>query len=327
MHGWPESWYTWKEQLVALGAQGYHAVAPDMRGYGGSAAPTDKREYTISHIRDDMLATVRHLGYNAAFLVGHDWGGFMAWWLGLQCPETFVAVAVLSVPFAGHPKKPMLTVMREAYGHEEDKSSSFFYQLHHNLPEAPRQYARDTRLSLRRLYGGSMNPQAKDSDPALVTSHLLYPDGGKESVGLPPRLTTPRHLPAWLPASDFEYFVQEYSWPSSGAAPWAGGMCWYQTGDLNWEETKAWEGKKMQQPVLFLGGGKDPIITQMFGGVDKATAHMKGQCEALAGVVIYPHAGHWIQMEESKGVTQALLGFLRVQEASRVMPAAHKCRL
>jgi len=72
-HGFPESWYSWRHQLRALGAAGYRCVAPDMRGYGGTDAPGDVEHYTILDLVGDMVALVRALGESNAVVVGHDW--------------------------------------------------------------------------------------------------------------------------------------------------------------------------------------------------------------------------------------------------------------
>ena len=79
LHGWPESWFAWRHQMQALSKEGYRCVAPDMKGYGGTDAPQDTKEYSITEIRDDMVALVHHLGYQACFLVGHDWGAWTTW--------------------------------------------------------------------------------------------------------------------------------------------------------------------------------------------------------------------------------------------------------
>src|SRR3954468_8943252 len=77
-HGWPELWYSWRHQLVALAAAGFRAVAPDMRGFGRTSAPDDAAAYTILHTVGDMVALVAALGEKRATIVGHDWGAPVA---------------------------------------------------------------------------------------------------------------------------------------------------------------------------------------------------------------------------------------------------------
>src|ERR1700744_3413836 len=98
-HGFPESWYSWRHQLAALSAAGYRAVAPDMRGYGGTDAPPDAESYTMLHIVGDMVELVDVLGEREAVIVGHDWGAPAAWSSALWRPDLFRAVVGMSVPF------------------------------------------------------------------------------------------------------------------------------------------------------------------------------------------------------------------------------------
>lgn len=78
-HGWPELAYSWRHQIAALAQAGYHVVAPDMRGNGGSSVPHDIAAYAISDLVGDMVALVAALGHTQACIVGHDWGASVAW--------------------------------------------------------------------------------------------------------------------------------------------------------------------------------------------------------------------------------------------------------
>jgi epoxide hydrolase A/B len=77
-HGFPESWYSWRQQLTALAAAGFHAVAPDMRGYGQTDAPAEIEAYTLLHLVGDMVGLVSALGETSAVIAGHDWGALVA---------------------------------------------------------------------------------------------------------------------------------------------------------------------------------------------------------------------------------------------------------
>jgi len=88
-HGWPELWYSWRHQLRALAGAGFHAVAPDMRGFGQTSAPDDVAAYTILHNVGDMVALTAALGEKRALIVGHDWGAPVAWHAALLRPDTF----------------------------------------------------------------------------------------------------------------------------------------------------------------------------------------------------------------------------------------------
>jgi pimeloyl-ACP methyl ester carboxylesterase len=111
-HGWPELWYSWRHQLRALGAAGFRAVAPDMRGFGRSTAPDEVAAYTILHHTGDMVALVQALGETRAVIVGHDWGANVAWNAALMRPDLFSAIVAMSVPHRPrNPAAPPLSLL------------------------------------------------------------------------------------------------------------------------------------------------------------------------------------------------------------------------
>ncbi len=97
-HGWPELSYSWRHQIPAIAAAGFHVVAPDMRGFGRTSAPADINAYSIFDTVGDMVALVAALGEKQAVIIGHDWGAPVAWHAALFRPDVFTAVAGLSVP-------------------------------------------------------------------------------------------------------------------------------------------------------------------------------------------------------------------------------------
>ncbi|KAI8574772.1 hypothetical protein RHMOL_Rhmol01G0379900 [Rhododendron molle] len=87
LHGFPDLWYTWRHQMLSLSSRGYRAIAPDMRGYGDTDAPPSAASYTAFHIVGDIVGLLDALGLDRVFLVGHDWGASMAWYLCLFRPD------------------------------------------------------------------------------------------------------------------------------------------------------------------------------------------------------------------------------------------------
>ena len=100
LHGFPESWYSWRHQFQALADAGYHAVAPDMRGYGDSDKPRAVDAYNQADVTNDIIGLIPALGYETAVVFGHDWGAPTAWGCALHHPERITAVGALSVPFS-----------------------------------------------------------------------------------------------------------------------------------------------------------------------------------------------------------------------------------
>ena len=109
----PELWHSWRSQMAALAAAGFRAVAPDMRGYGGTDALADPDQYTMLHHVGDLVALVQALGETQAVVVGHDWGAPAAWHAALLRPDMFRAVVGMSVPYTPPGKIDLLTAFEQ----------------------------------------------------------------------------------------------------------------------------------------------------------------------------------------------------------------------
>jgi pimeloyl-ACP methyl ester carboxylesterase len=96
LHGFPEFWWSWHNQLVSLAAAGYRAAAVDLRGYGGSDKPP--RGYDLVTLADDAAGLVRALGEANAVVVGHDWGGLLAWTMAVYHPKVIQRLVAVSAP-------------------------------------------------------------------------------------------------------------------------------------------------------------------------------------------------------------------------------------
>jgi pimeloyl-ACP methyl ester carboxylesterase len=98
LHGFPEFWYSWRHQLRALAAAGFRAVAPDLRGYNASDRPARVADYRVRKLVEDVAGLIRALTPGPAFVVGHDWGGVLAWRLAALHPELVRKLAILNAP-------------------------------------------------------------------------------------------------------------------------------------------------------------------------------------------------------------------------------------
>ncbi|HET6228556.1 MAG TPA: alpha/beta fold hydrolase [Longimicrobiaceae bacterium] len=101
LHGFPEFWYAWRHLLPALADAGFHAVAPDLRGYNLSDKPRAVSDYRVEHTGADVAALAAHLSDRPAAVVGHDWGGIVAWYAAAWHPERFRCLAAINAP---HPR-------------------------------------------------------------------------------------------------------------------------------------------------------------------------------------------------------------------------------
>ncbi|KAJ6384572.1 hypothetical protein OIU78_027806 [Salix suchowensis] len=119
LHGFPELWYTWRHQILALSSLGYHAVAPDLRGYGDTEAPASSSSYSCLHIVGDLIALIDYLGVEQVFLVAHDWGAVIGWYLCLFRPDRVKAYLCLSVPYMPrNPEMKPVEGMKLAFGED-----------------------------------------------------------------------------------------------------------------------------------------------------------------------------------------------------------------
>jgi pimeloyl-ACP methyl ester carboxylesterase len=144
-HGFPESSWSWRHQLPALAAAGYHAVAPDQRGYGRSSRPGEVSAYGIDHLCDDLLGLLDGEGREQAVFVGHDWGALIVWELARLHPERVKAVVGVSVPFVQWPGPPT-ALMRAVWG------DRFFYILYFQpVGPAETELGADPRRTMARV--------------------------------------------------------------------------------------------------------------------------------------------------------------------------------
>jgi pimeloyl-ACP methyl ester carboxylesterase len=134
LHGFPEFWYAWKDQLIEFGRD-YQAVAPDMRGYNLSSKPAEVEQYRMKYLINDIRALAEHLGHKKFILVAHDWGGGVAWPLAMRHPEFLEKLIIVNAP---HP----IIFMRELRDNPAQQKASQ-YILVHRTPEAEDILAKD----------------------------------------------------------------------------------------------------------------------------------------------------------------------------------------
>lgn len=129
LHGFPEFWFGWRYQIEALAAAGFRVWAPDQRGYNLSEKPGPVSAYDLNALADDVLGLIRCAGRERATVVGHDWGGVVAWHLAIQHPEHVERLAVLNAP---HP-----AAMAQSLRRNVRQLVRSFYALLFQLPHIP----------------------------------------------------------------------------------------------------------------------------------------------------------------------------------------------
>ncbi len=295
-HGFPESWYSWRHQLAALADAGFHAVAPDMRGYGQTDAPKDIESYTLLHLVGDMVGLVDALGEEMAVIAGHDWGAPVAWHSALLRPDRFRGVIGLSVPFRPRGTAMPSTVMPQ----NEDE---IFYQIYFQTPGvAEAELARDVRSTMRRVaYSGSGDSPppsgsggAPSSGIAMVARHGGFLD----------HTIDPATLPPWISEADIDFYTKEFT-----RTGFRGGLNWYRNIDRNWELLAPYAGALVTVPALYVAGDRDLVV--QFRGMDQLIPNLSKFVPNLRRTIMLPGCGHWTQQERALEVNAAMLEFLK----------------
>jgi len=294
-HGFPESWYSWRHQLKALAEAGYHAVAPDMRGYGQTGQPQDIDQYSLFHLVGDMVGVLDALAAPQAVVVGHDWGAPVAWHCALLRPDRFRAVAALSVPFLPRGKRAPTSMMPQS-------ESALFYQLYFQAPGvAEAEFERDPRDTIGRwLYSGSGDvPLESDNTMGGQAPGMVPKTGGFLS-----RTFDPEALPGWLTDADIDFYAAEFT--RSG---FRGGLNWYRNIDRNWELLAPFTGATVPVPALYIAGDRDVVVK--FPRMDQLIPNLKLFVPNLTRTIMLAGCGHWTQQERPHEVNAALIEFLR----------------
>ncbi|XAR73824.1 Soluble epoxide hydrolase [Bertholletia excelsa] len=284
LHGFPDFWFSWRHQISYLADHGYHAVAPDLRGYGDSDSPLSPSSYTFCHIVGDLVGLLDHFGQHQAFVVGSDWGALAAWYLSLFRPDRVKGVVCLSVPFSPRsPNVKFLESFRRMFGDD------YYICQFQAQGRAERSFARYDYLTVMKKFF-----LIKKTDP------LVAPPG-MEIIDF---LETPSILPAWITEEELQVYADKFQ--ESG---FTGALNYYRAMDLNWELLAPWQAAKITVPAKLIVGDKD--IGFESGGTREYIERgvfksLVPDCEVL---ILDGH--HFIHMEKAQEVSEQILSFLK----------------
>lgn len=294
-HGFAETSHAWRHQVSALAEAGFHAVAPDMRGYGMTESPQSIDEYTVLHVIADMIALLDALDLETAVIVGSDWGATVAWQAARLRPDRFCGVVALGVPMMDQPPMSPTKMFPE---HEE----ALFYVLYFQTPGvAEAELEADPARTMRQLLFGASG----EAGPRGGADHTPNPFGMvSRSGGLLGSLRDPNQLPEWLAQADLDAFVASYR--HSG---FRGGLNYYRNLDRNWQLLAAFAGKIVEVPAAFLVGDRDPGLC--IPGMPEIISSMPRLVPNLETTLVVPGSGHWLQQERPVEVNAAILRLAR----------------
>ena len=282
-HGFPDLAYGWRDQLPAVAAAGFRAIAPDQRGYGGSSRPDAIEDYDIFHLTGDLVGLLDHLGIERAVFVGHDWGGFVVWQMPLLHPDRVAGVVGLNTPFVPRMPVPPTEVFRMLGG---DGNYIVEFQEPGRADEI---LARDVAGLYDALWRSAVSPEEVAAAAETVTEGTTF-----ERIIAGPRLGQPILSPA-----EMAVYVDTFR-----ATGFTGGLNWYRNFDRNWELTPEQEGAHIDGvPCLMVTAEWDPVLTP---------ALAQGMPELVGDLEMRELArcGHFTQAEQPEATNDVLVDFL-----------------
>ena len=325
LHGFPELAHSWRGVMPALAGAGYHVVAPDQRGYGGTTGwdadyDGDLDSFRMLNLVEDALALVAALGRTSVdAVVGHDFGAPVAAYCALTRPDVFRSVALMSAPFRGAPAEPFDwdTLQRDLATLTPPRKH---YQLYYSTREANADMwkcAQGVSAFLRAYFhyksadSNGTRPYRLASASASELARLPYyyvmerDKGMAETVA--PLMPGAEGAAAcrWLPESDLAVYAAEFE-----RTGFQGGLQWYRcaTSRRHAEELSSLAGRTIDVPSCFIAGAADWGVHQRPHDFERM---QRSVCTQMLGVHLVEGAGHWVQQERPAEVSRLLLGFLR----------------
>jgi len=287
-HGFPELAFSWRHQVPALALAGYHVLAPDQRGYGGSDRPTEVTDYDIFHLTGDLTGLLDAIGVERAVFAGHDWGGLVVWQQALLHPSRVAGVIGVNTPF--FPRFPMAPT--EIFRLTGGDNHYILYFQEPGVADAA--LASDVRAVFSRLMRRGVPPKEISAMPVGADRNWAQAVQQGALVG-----------EALLGDAELEAYAEVFE-----RTGFTGGLNWYRNFDRNWELTPEQDGARIEVPCLMVTAEWDPVLTPamaqgMAPFVADLETHMIDRC------------GHWTQQEQPDQLNRLMLDWL-----GRRFPAA-----
>ena len=271
-HGWPEHAFTWRHQVPALVAAGYHVIVPNQRGYGASSCPSEVTDYDIDHLTGDLVGLLDHFGYAKATFVGHDWGAMVVWGLALLHPERVDRIINLSLPYQERGDMPWIALLEQFLGPD-------YYFVHFNRQPGVADAVLDANVHrfLTNLYRQNLPQTPPEPGMAMINLALAEAPQGEPVM------------------SDKDLQVLVTSFEKSG---FTGSINWYRNLDRNWHLLSDAD-PVIPHPTLMIYGAHDPVppsprLAQVVPNLDVVTLD----------------CGHWIPEEMPEDTNRTILAWL-----------------
>ena len=280
-HGFPAIWLSWKTQIQSVAGAGFRAIAPDMRGYGGSSAPLEAEAYTPHQTVGDLVAILDALGVENATVVGHDFGANIAWNAAMMRPDRFSAVCGMSVQYRQLGGPSFLDKLRAA-----GKDNFYWFQM--MKAESDQAWANAAVSVPGMLYWTSGEaPEEGRWDPFNPSRSFLRP------------------APEALRTIDAAYVSEAIA--AFLRTGFHGALNYYRALDPFTTNSAAFAGAKIRQPSMFIAGTLDGL--NQVAQPDQES--MRASLTDLRSFTMLEGVGHWPQLEAPEATNAALIAFLK----------------
>ena len=326
LHGFPELAYSWRKVLPALAAAGYHAIAPDHRGYGRTTGwdadyDGDLASFRMTNLLRDAIGVLFATGHRTAeAVIGHDFGASIATYAALVRPDIFKRMVLMSAPFGGPPAVPAATGPDVHAAMAALPRPRKHYQWYYSTRPANENiwHAKQGVHDFLRAYYHHKSADWKDNKPfplkgwiaeelaKMPTYYIMaLAEGMAETVAKEMPSAAEIAGNTWLPDRELEVYSDEYS-----RTGFQGGLNAYRvrtTGRFG-AELEVYTGRTVDVPATFISGRSDWGIYQNPGAIDRM---QKTACTRMREIHLIEGAGHWVQQEQADEVNRLLLQFLK----------------
>lgn len=333
LHGFPELAYSWRKVMVPLAEQGYHVVAPDVRGYGRSGGAgvsyhDDLRPFSTLNKAHDVLALVAALGHRTvAAVIGHDQGSPLAGWCALMRPDVFRSVVMMSSPFRGGPValpfntanemvKPVPPNLIDEALTKLNPPRKYYMRYYATEPANeniwhPTQGLHDFLRAYYHVKSADWAPNKPFRLSGLTAGEweklpryyvMDLDQGMAESVA--PDMPSAQQIAhcTWLTETELKFYVDEYD-----RTGFQGGLQGYRANPGD-KDLAVFAGKTIDVPSMFIGGQQDWGVYQTPGGLERVEGALTTRYQ---GTFLVEGAGHWVQQEQPEKVSRLFIEFLR----------------
>ncbi|MEV7040440.1 alpha/beta hydrolase [Amycolatopsis sp. NPDC051061] len=299
LHGWPGLSVVWRRQLEYFAAAGWHCVAPDLRGFGGSSAPADLSAYALSELVQDMVELHDGLGGQPAVWVGHDWGCAVVWAVAAHHARRCRAVITLTTPYIADGlalRNLVPLVNRSLYPSNQYPAGQWDYyaDYYEHLDRAVQDFEADTHATLNVLY--------QRTPASVVGTRATLADVRRRGgwFGDAHRAPTVPRDPSMLAQVDFDALVSAYlktGFRSTCAI--------YLNDEANLAFAAAAPGRRLHMPALFVHARRDVICDTAFSALPEP---MRQDCADLTETTL--DGGHGIMIELPEETNEAITRWL-----------------